>query len=169
MTVVLVVIAIVLVLVLIFFSSLKVRLQVALRGEDQGIILTFAWLKFIRHTWDFSFVDMIDQMDRPGSWVRTNFALSYLTRRIRINRFRWHSEIGIGEAHYTGLAAGILWTLKSTLVTGLFAYTTPSQNADLAVFPNYNQHRLQTALDFKFEIRIGHLLLAGLKSVRRPG
>lgn len=93
------------------------------------------------------------------------FVLWYLAGRTRISRFRWHSEIGVGEAHHTGLAAGLAWSLKSALVTGLYAYTVPLGKPDLAVRPNYRQSRLNTLLDCVFEIRIGHLVFAGLKAI----
>lgn len=97
---------------------------------------------------------------------RYTFVLAYLFRRTKIRRFRWHSEIGTGNAYQTGLATGMAWTLKSTLVQGLFAYTVPLAKPELVVFPNYQQHRLYTLLDCLIEIRLGHLLMAGLKAVK---
>jgi hypothetical protein len=96
---------------------------------------------------------------------RYAFALWYLVRRTRIRRFRWHSEIGVGEAHHTGMAAGLAWTVKSTLVTGLFAHTVPLAKPDLAVRPNYREERFNTFLDCVVQIRIVHFIIAGLKTI----
>jgi|GEM_PF-1522325 hypothetical protein len=96
---------------------------------------------------------------------RYAFALWYLAGRTRIRRFRWYSEIGLGEAHRTGLATGIAWALKSSLVTGLFAHTVPLSKPDLAVRPNYQEHRLNTFLDCIFQIRVGDFMVAVLKAI----
>lgn len=112
-------------------------------------------------------ISLASLWDSRQRYKRYTFVLRYLVRRTRINRFCWHSEIGTGEAHHTGLLTGIVWALKSTLTTGLFARTVLLGKPDLAVFPDYQQPRLNTFLDCIFKIRIGHIMIAALKAVWR--
>lgn len=111
-----------------------------------------------------SFDYLFDVYKKYGDYL---FALFYLARRTRISRFQWLTEIGTGEAHHTGLATGLAWTVKSVVVTGLFTLCTSGAKPELAVFPNYGQRRFRTSLDCIFDVRIGHIMTAGIKALWR--
>ncbi|MEW6541285.1 MAG: DUF2953 domain-containing protein [Bacillota bacterium] len=95
------------------------------------------------------------------------FALFYLAGRTRIRRFCWYTEIGTGEVHHTGLAVGVAWAAKGTLVSGLYALCAPAAKPELAVFPDYEHRRFRTSLDCIFDVRIGHIMMTGLKVLWR--
>lgn len=185
-TLLIIAIVLVLILILVLFSFVTVHFRLLRRGEDDRITLTVACLRYLRYTVEVPLVDLSSRpeavadsasreirislaslWDSRQRYKRYTFVLRYLVRRTRINRFCWHSEIGTGEAHHTGLLTGIVWALKSTLTTGLFARTVLLGKPDLAVFPDYQQPRLNTFLDCIFKIRIGHIMIAALKAVWR--
>jgi hypothetical protein len=136
----------------------EIRLQTAASGRPEAVADSAS--REIR-------ISLASLWDSHQRYKRYTFALRYLVRWTRISRFCWYSEIGTGEAHHTGLLTGIVWALKSTLTTGLFARTVLSEKPDLAVFPDYQQPRLNTFLDCIFKIRIGHIMIVALKAVRR--
>jgi len=107
---------------------------------------------------------LFDVYRRYGDYL---FALFYLAGRTRISRFRWYTEIGTGEVHHTGVAVGIAWAAKITLVTALFALSAPGTRPELAVFPNYEHRRFRTFLDCIFDVRIGHIMMTGMKALWR--
>ncbi len=111
-----------------------------------------------------SFDHLFDVYKKYGDYT---FALFYLAGRTRISRFCWYTEIGTGEVHHTGLVTGLAWSAKSALVTGLFAFSAPGTKPELAVFPNYEQRRFHTCLDCIFDVRIGHIMMTGIKAIWR--
>lgn len=98
---------------------------------------------------------------------RYNSALYYLFRFIRCRRFYWRTEVGLNDAAYTGIMVGILWAVKSFLYNNFRSkIRIITEKPAISVVPDYFNKKL--ALDFSciFDIRLGHIIIAGLNFVR---
>jgi hypothetical protein len=74
--------------------------------------------------------------------------------------------IGIGDAVYTGVAAGALWSIKGSIIGLLSNYLRMKEMPKLMVQPNFQQMITSTDLSCMFQFRIGYAILAGLKLVK---
>ncbi len=98
---------------------------------------------------------------------RYNSALYYLFRFVRCRRFYWRTEVGFHDAACTGMMVGVLWGIKSFLYNNFRAKIgVMAEKPAILVVPDYFHKKL--ALDFYciFDIRIGHIIIAGLNFVR---
>lgn len=96
-----------------------------------------------------------------------NSALHYFFRFVRCLRFHWRTEVGLDDAAYTGIVVGIIWGVKSFLYKNFRSKIGfMSERPAIEVVPDFFHKRL--ALDFNciFDIRIGHIIIAGLNFVR---
>ncbi|MCM3569610.1 DUF2953 domain-containing protein [Neobacillus mesonae] len=98
--------------------------------------------------------------------VRMNVIVRKFFRKIRIKKFEWQTNIGLGDAAHTAIAAGALWTLKGS-ITGLISrYLNLMVMPQLTITPHFQAAVIQTSLSCIFQFRIGHAILAGLKLIK---
>ncbi|MFC0270303.1 DUF2953 domain-containing protein [Metabacillus herbersteinensis] len=92
--------------------------------------------------------------------------VSKFLKKISISRFEWHSQIGIGDAAYTGMLIGAAWSIKGG-VTALFSsYMKLKSNPILTITPEFNRMCSRTKLQCIFHFRIGNAMVAGLRFVK---
>lgn len=98
---------------------------------------------------------------------RYRSALRKLLRSIRFHHLKWSAEIGLGDPAYTGIATGLLWGINGV------AYRIFVSNAGkieqppvFSVRPCFNGTCLRLEFHCIFDMRIGHIIIAGLKFVR---
>lgn len=101
--------------------------------------------------------------------ARYRDALVYAVRRVRVHELTWHTETGAGEADRTGLLSGVIWVVKVVLLTVATRYTRFLQPPSFRVRPNFLT--VVTATEFRctFDIRLGHVVIAGFKALLPPG
>jgi hypothetical protein len=107
-----------------------------------------------------NFREIIEHVFQLNSIVK-NFL-----KKVTIQRFEWQSAIGVGDAVYTGVAAGALWSVKGAIVGVLSNYLRMKEMPKIMVQPNFQQMVTSTDLLCMFQFRIGHAMLAGLKIVK---
>lgn len=86
--------------------------------------------------------------------------------RISIHKLEWKTVIGVGDAAQTGMATGVLWSLKGSLVGILSVYTKLKAKPDLAITPFFQEVFLRTSVICIFSFRIGHAILGALRVVK---
>jgi hypothetical protein len=92
--------------------------------------------------------------------------VSYLLKAIKINKFSWVTEFGTGDAAVTGVATGVVWTLKGGILSILSRYLTlKDKKPELQVIPRFQQGGLYLDLNCIFAIRIGHIIIATIRFV----
>lgn len=95
-------------------------------------------------------------------------ALKGLLKSIRCHHLSWSTQIGFDDPANTGIAAGLLWGAK-----GFFYRVFKSSIGDMTTAPRFNVTPSFTGpclkLDFHciFDMRIGHIILAGLKFAKQ--
>ena len=95
-----------------------------------------------------------------------NIIIKSFLKKVSIQKFEWQSTIGIGDAVYTGVAAGALWSIKGSIIGVLSNYLRMKEMPKLMVQPNFQQMITSTDLSCMIQFRIGYAILAGLKLVK---
>ncbi|MGI6552787.1 MAG: DUF2953 domain-containing protein [Bacillota bacterium] len=92
--------------------------------------------------------------------------LRQFLKNVTCNRLVWATKIGSDDAFLTGYGAGLLWWIKFSL------YRLLSRNVKLAfsrpyfqVIPDFEKRVLDLKLNCIFEVSIGHIIIAGLKTL----
>jgi hypothetical protein len=95
-----------------------------------------------------------------------NIIIKSFLKRVSVNRFEWHSMIGLGDAVYTGVAAGAIWSIKGSILGLLSHYLRMKVMPKIMVQPNFQQLISSTELLCMFQFRIGYAMLAGIKLLK---
>ncbi|MFC0557943.1 DUF2953 domain-containing protein [Halalkalibacter alkalisediminis] len=93
-------------------------------------------------------------------------------KKVSVNKFTWHTDIGVGDAAHTAQLAGAVWTLKGSII-GLIGNTMRIKlMPKLSINPHFQAVVSHTYLSCIFSFRIGHAIVAGLMLLkhwrRRP-
>ncbi|MFX4260923.1 DUF2953 domain-containing protein [Pelotomaculum propionicicum] len=90
----------------------------------------------------------------------------YLIRHIKVRRFHWRTEIGVGEPSQTGILAGTAWGLKGFVLSWVYHMLAAGvSNPVINVTPNFKKACFNTNLDCIFEIRIGYIIFTSFKAL----
>lgn len=104
-------------------------------------------------------------------WRRRKWALIVLTLRLalaflrRIDHLDWKTRVGTGDAAYTSWCAGLLWALKSGVVSILSNYVTWLSPPRFHVAPDYEQTYFHADLTCIFRFRVGEIIVAAISYV----
>jgi hypothetical protein len=91
-------------------------------------------------------------------------ALEYLLAHTHFKQLKWCTKLGIGDAATTGYATGVLWIVKTTVLTILFKWVQPPpDHPTLLVQPNFDKNEICVDFDCKFEIRMYNIMRTGIK------
>lgn len=87
-------------------------------------------------------------------------------KKITITHFEWHSQIGIGDAAYTGMLTGAAWSIKGGVIAIISSYMKLKSMPILTITPDFNRICSRTKLQCIFHFRIGNALEVGLRFVK---
>ncbi|MDF2936033.1 MAG: hypothetical protein K0Q90_1406 [Paenibacillaceae bacterium] len=73
--------------------------------------------------------------------------------KVTCTKLTWTTRIGLGDAPETAITTGIVWTLKSSLLTFLFTHIKRCGNPKIQVIPDYQQAVFTTELTWKGQMR----------------
>lgn len=85
---------------------------------------------------------------------------------ITIHKLEWNSSFGLGDAARTGMATGVLWSLKGSIVGILAHYMRLKSKPVLNITPHFLENVVRTKVICIFSFRIGHAILGGLRVVK---
>ncbi|WP_227936591.1 DUF2953 domain-containing protein [Alkalihalobacillus deserti] len=87
-------------------------------------------------------------------------------KKVSVNKFTWHTDIGVGDAAYTAQLAGAVWTLKGSII-GMIGNTMRIKlMPKLSITPQFQAVVSHTYFSCIFSFRIGHAIVAGLMLLR---
>lgn len=100
--------------------------------------------------------------------------IEYLLEHLILERFIWKLKIGTGDAAATGIITGFAWSIMGGLTSLFYKMVAPGRpKPELQVEPNFNKEIFSTAFDCIFKIRIGNIMITGIKilykKVKRRG
>jgi len=100
----------------------------------------------------------------PSRYRRWMTVAQEMEKRGKFSRFAWGTVLGLEDAALTGTATGILWGMKGTMI-GLLqrSYKFDRNKPHVMVLPSYNIPGWETMLDCIFDIKVGHIILGGIK------
>lgn len=84
--------------------------------------------------------------------------------KISLRDFFWCTEIGTRDAAQTGILTGIFWSIK-TFLYGYLQHQVKHVGCrpQISVLPDFQQEKAFFQLNCIFEIRLGHIMIGGLK------
>lgn len=100
------------------------------------------------------FLQLLQATYQLKKWVRDT------ARRVRCTELVWTTQIGLGDAADTAMAAGAVWGVKSPLVGFVSGVIRLQSMPQLAVMPLFNEMHFETVFRGKFRIRLGAALLS---------
>lgn len=86
--------------------------------------------------------------------------------KVTVKNIEWRSNVGIGDAAYTGMLVGALWTAKSGIISIISHYMRLKQMPIISITPNFQRAISQTQFKCMFQFRIGNAIFAGIKLVK---
>jgi cell division protein FtsB len=88
-------------------------------------------------------------------------------RKIRCSRLEWHTVLGTGGAAETGTLLGLVWGVKSMLVSVFSGAVSLRSMPRLSVQPVWNQPVIRTQFRCILHFWLGHAMLAGVRLLLR--
>lgn len=127
-------------------------------------------------TWK-EFNDQIDK-DKVVSALEKYKQLLRLTRdlkgwardtlsKVNLMEWRWSTSIGTGDAMWTAMATGAVWSVKTGIIGVLSQMVQLKNGPIMEVKPNFNQPAFTTEWSCIAQIRFGYAILAGLQLLVR--
>lgn len=87
-------------------------------------------------------------------------------QHVTIHKFDWMSSVGVGDAAHTGVAIGMIWSLKGGIVGLLSKYMKLESYPKLSVTPHFQEKISHTRLICIISFRIGHATYAALSVIK---
>jgi hypothetical protein len=86
--------------------------------------------------------------------------IKYFKAKLILKKFTLDIEEGTGEAHYTGIVCGLLWTIVGCLSSYLFNGTkTKFVKNQISIRPNFNAEVFAVKLECIFQASLVHIIV----------
>ncbi|CAG9623346.1 DUF2953 domain-containing protein [Sutcliffiella rhizosphaerae] len=119
---------------------------------------------------DFSPKDIFQSFQDTYNLVKHVVGMHEIVQRflskVEVKHLEWHTNIGVGDAAYTGVLVGAGWSIKGGIVGLISNYTKFQANPEISITPYFQQIVSQTLFKCMIRIRIGHAMLAGIRTVK---
>jgi len=94
-------------------------------------------------------------------WIKNTLA------RVNLTEWRWSTTLGTGDAMWTAMATGAVWSIKTAII-GLLSQMVQVKNAPfMEVHPSFSGTVFKTEWSCIAQIRFGYAILAGLQLLVR--
>lgn len=97
-------------------------------------------------------------------YIRYKTLLTHIRKKLIISNISWSTEFGASDAAETAIIIGVIWTIKSGLIS-LLCNKYNLLDIFVNVVPNYNIKIFKTSIDCIFSIKLGNIINAGLKTL----
>jgi energy-coupling factor transporter transmembrane protein EcfT len=87
-------------------------------------------------------------------------------KKMKVKKFEWHSQLGIGDAAHTGLLAGAAWAIKGSVIGIISHYMKLLTTPEVTITPEFNRLCSRTILQCIFQFRIGQAMIAGIQFIK---
>jgi uncharacterized integral membrane protein len=92
--------------------------------------------------------------------------LNRFLQKVHVKNFKWHSDIGLGDAALTGLVTGCVWGVKGGVI-GLIGNKMKFDNEpQISINPLFQMNHSQTNLSCIISFKIGNAILVALQVVK---
>lgn len=95
------------------------------------------------------------------SWIMQSL------NKVKILEWNWSTSVGIGDAMWTAMTTGFVWSVKTTLLGVISQIVHLKSEPHMAVQPVYDKRSFTTELSCIAQISLGAAVLAGFHFVVR--
>ncbi|HET7656731.1 MAG TPA: DUF2953 domain-containing protein [Bacillales bacterium] len=85
---------------------------------------------------------------------------------IIVSQFQWSTKVGLGNAAWTGVATGTIWSIKGNIVSVLSHFMRMKADPVVKVVPLWQGSHSETDLSCMLSFRIGQAMRAGIQIVK---
>ncbi len=96
----------------------------------------------------------------PANYHRYLFVVEDLERRGYFTKFTWVTRFGTGNPVSTATVYGVLWGVKSSLLSYLHRKTKFVVRPDIQIIPDFQNSRLDLNFDCIFRVKLGYIIIA---------
>lgn len=157
---------------LISMMKISCRITIILSTDEQRLaIIISTFFERIHVESEFSLNDLMKTRkgnDKGLSLLKNNklkliwsFGIDKvlpMLHKIHISTFHWKTNVGLGDAMDTSVAAGILWMIKGNVLSLLKTIFSSEWQPEILVNPNYQQFMFESTIHCKVEMRIVSML-----------
>ncbi|MEK3881500.1 DUF2953 domain-containing protein [Paenibacillus sp. PL2-23] len=86
---------------------------------------------------------------------------------VKLTDWRWTTSVGTGDAMWTAMATGAVWSIKTSILGVLSQMVQIKNNPSVSVNPSFNHPAFTTEWSCIAQIRLGYAILAGLQLLVR--
>lgn len=94
-------------------------------------------------------------------WVRLTLT------KVRLDEWNWSTSVGTGDAMWTAMATGLVWSVKTSIIGVLSQMVKLKAEPKMNVQPIYQRTAFTTEWSCIAQIRFGYAILAGLQLLVR--
>lgn len=168
-------------IIVIYLLSMKIKVNISIRlsfSENKMLIQGKTFFGLLRMKREFSLKDVQSSLDNemqseiPHNWTEFKDIFSETKPfrepilaflfKMKIRKLEWKTEIGLGDAAASSIAAGVVWSIKGALlaiVRSNVAFKSPT----IVVTPNFQQFAAETSLKCMVLFRAGNAILTGYR------
>jgi hypothetical protein len=126
------------------------------REKKRGsFTLTLEKIEKIKKLWYFS----LENIYGYKTWLRRTL------RIVKVEEFRWQTEMGIGDAAVTGTLIGLLWSVKGAVLSLISNFFTLNTQPRIDVRPRFHETVFITNVSCIFKFWVGQAMFAGIRMV----
>ncbi|MBD2869608.1 DUF2953 domain-containing protein [Paenibacillus arenilitoris] len=147
------------------FTGSTVQLKEQLSATNAGIN---TWKQYTDEIDADRVVSAIDKMKlilqltkNLTGWVRQTMT------KVRLVEWKWNTSVGTGDAMWTAMATGFVWSVKTSLLGILSQMVKLKAEPVMHVQPIYQHPAFTTEWSCIAQIRFGYAILAGLQLLVR--
>ncbi|MCI3920239.1 DUF2953 domain-containing protein [Paenibacillus sp. TRM 82003] len=98
---------------------------------------------------------LISNMKNAREWIMDTM------HHVHVSELRWKTRFGLGDAAETGMASGVVWSMKSAMVGVFSKMMTLDQRPDLQVDPRFGEKTFRTDVSARFRVRVIRTFVIG--------
>lgn len=177
---------ILLLLILVFFLPVKIILEYKLEGLNDYALIKISLLgDCLKYRYRFpgksgkkgekkkrkedeeversklnGFMDKIKNIGEIYAIVKT--FKKFLREKILLEEYRIDVDIGTGDAYYTGILYGMIWSGIGTL-NALISNTFKTLKRQMRVRPDFSKEKFKAEVYCIFRIKMVHIIVVGIK------
>jgi hypothetical protein len=91
--------------------------------------------------------------------------ICYFRSKIAVKELKWQTYLGTGDAALTGIFIGILWNIKTLILSVLDSQFKWLVAREVEIVPDFENINFGTNFDCILSFKIGHAIIAGIKGI----
>ncbi|MDQ6418280.1 DUF2953 domain-containing protein [Paenibacillus sp. LHD-117] len=146
-------------------DGLSIKVQEEVSSKNAGIN---TWKEYNDEIDPERVVSMLDKFKQVLHLTRdlTGWMKKTLTK-VRLVEWNWSTSVGTGDAMWTAMATGMVWSVQSSVLGVLSQIVHLKAEPDMKVNPVFERPVFATEWSCIAQIRFGYAILAGLQLLLR--